>query len=588
MIRHFLLLLLLPVMTSWGFAPLISVGNENYAHLIISPTMQMQASNQEEEEEGLMISITPPCSHEFEVTFPTFHELMLLSPGDYCASDQTMQVMTDESTKKSTHHNFQLLLYPRGGGHLSKSKKKPLEKSSFGMFGKESDENKVGLYLQYLNEPDDDDDDDTSMMVDVTFSLQLIGNQASGPKFNVEWSAGMRFCGFEKSNLSQGMANDFGTHVMQTQRLAEFLGIDTIKENADARVKAKVSITVHPRIHLSEGQEDTSRKSGNPHVPKTGLLQSIGLPLQDIRQASNRDPEKHNGEQVRVGKVVVPVLSKLQQRTQIFQLGAYPGVEYRIMQIYNANGNSVFCSEPGADYVLQPIYPLVPQLERAWPVRISEAKIPKLLTPNMYNVLSAIGSLVTAVGGLLTALLISQTMVSLYFIPSKSMDPALQVKNVLVVEKVSPKLWWSSENVMGDVVLFTPPPQLREIVSSSGGRIANRDLFVKRIAAGPGDVVAVESSGAVTINGVAPKENRNLCGAEPLRLIERFIQPASYTVQEGDVFVLGDCSSVSVDSRVWGPLNAKDIVGKPLLRIWPLEQFGAVPSLPTTSADWSN
>lgn len=197
----------------------------------------------------------------------------------------------------------------------------------------------------------------------------------------------------------------------------------------------------------------------------------------------------------------------------MFQLGAYPGVEYRIMQIYNANGNSVFLSEPGADYVLQPMYPLVPQLERAWPVRISEEKIPKLLTPNMYNVLSAIGSLVTAVGGLLTALLISQ-MVSLYFIPSKSMDPTLQVKNVLVVEKVSPKLW-SSENV-GDVVLFTPPPQLREIVSSSGGRIANRDLFVKRIAAGPGDVVAVQSSGAITINGAAPKENRNLCAAEPL------------------------------------------------------------------------
>jgi signal peptidase I len=270
----------------------------------------------------------------------------------------------------------------------------------------------------------------------------------------------------------------------------------------------------------------------------------------------------------------------------MFQLGAYPGVEYRIMQIYNANGNSVFLSEPGADYVLQPMYPLVPQLERAWPVRISEEKIPKLLTPNMYNVLSAIGSLVTAVGGLLTALLISQ-MVSLYFIPSKSMDPTLQVKNVLVVEKVSPKLMWSSENV-GDVVLFTPPPQLREIVSSSGGRIANRDLFVKRIAAGPGDVVTIESSGAITINGAAPKENRNLCAAEPLRLIERFIQPASYTVQEGEVFVLGDCSSVSVDSRVWGPLNAKDIVGKPLLRIWPLEQFGAVPSLPTTSADWSD
>ena len=57
----------------------------------------------------------------------------------------------------------------------------------------------------------------------------------------------------------------------------------------------------------------------------------------------NQDSTMHDTEQVRVGKVVVPVLSKLEQRPRMFQLGAYPGVEYRIMQIFNANGNPVFC-----------------------------------------------------------------------------------------------------------------------------------------------------------------------------------------------------------------------------------------------------
>ena len=53
-----------------------------------------------------------------------------------------------------------------------------------------------------------------------------------GPKFNVEWSSGMRFCSPQESNLSQGMANDFGAHVMQTNLLPEFLGVNDDNENA--------------------------------------------------------------------------------------------------------------------------------------------------------------------------------------------------------------------------------------------------------------------------------------------------------------------------------------------------------------------
>lgn len=168
------------------------------------------------------------------------------------------------------------------------------------------------------------------------------------------------------------------------------------------------------------------------------------------------------------------------------------------------------------------------------------------------------------------------------------MDPTLQVGDVLLVEKVTPRILGGNKRI-GDVVLFSPPTRLREIVSSSGGRITDRDLFVKRIAAGPGDTVSVDPSGAVKVNNVPTAERRDLCGAEPLRLIEKYIQPGSFTVQDQQVVVLGDCSSVSIDSRVWGPLTADEIVGRPLFRIWPLERMGPVPSLPSLSeADWTD
>lgn len=269
----------------------------------------------------------------------------------------------------------------------------------------------------------------------------------------------------------------------------------------------------------------------------------------------------------------------------MFAKGIYPGVDFRIMRIFDGkSGEEIFTSVPGADYELKPIYPLVPQLERQWPVRVNEKDIPKLYTPNMYNAISALGSLATAITGLAMAFVISQ-LVSLFVIPSKSMDPTLQVGDVLLVEKITPRALKNPK--LGDVILFHPNQQLQEIVSRSGGRISDRDLFVKRVGAVPGDRVSVDASGGVTVNGQS-NGNRNLCEEEPLRLIERYIQPVNNQVVPKDtVFALGDCSSVSVDSRVWGPLSNDDLVGRPVIRIWPLNRLGGVSPLPlqSTSSD---
>ena len=581
------LLALLPLLTSvWSFSPLIvSPGRRHdgrgLAPSFISlrskglhsfvprpsttPLHRLHASRQE-------VHVTESSNtQEFSVTFPSYHEMMQLRPGEYVAS-RTIQVVDD----KNVTHDFCVLLYPRGGGQNSKNGE------LFGggdigfgmgykMFGDKSE--KVGVYLKYLPES-------TDGSVDATFTLLLKGQQVEGPKFDLGWSSGMRFVSPEASNLREGLANDFGTHLMQSCLLPVFLGVN---DGTEGKLEVKVSITLHSQTGvntatLAYGGAFTSSPSTG-----TGLLQNLGLPLVDIRQAT--DNGAHNTEQVRVGKIVVPVLSKLEQRPRMFEIGSYPGVEYRIMRIFDPNGQEVFGSVPGADYEIRPIYSLVDQLERPWPVRVNEKEIPKLLAVGTYNAISALASLFTAIGGLTTAFLVSQ-VISLFFIPSKSMTPTLQVKDVLVVEKISPRILGDNKKI-GDVVLFSPPDRLREIASSSGGRISDRDLFVKRIAAGPGDTVTVESSGGVKINGVTPTERRDLCEAEPLRLILRYIQPGTYTMEDKEVFVLGDCSDVSVDSRVWGPLKSTKIIGKPLGRIWPLERFGSIPALPTTK-EWTN
>jgi signal peptidase I len=504
------------------------------------------------------------------LTFPSYFELMDLRPGECVLSDP----FSCPGFNEKDEHNFQVKLYPRGGGHGASNTMS--SNDGFGMAYKVTSplkgqpEERVGMYLQYLGKENDSSDVST---VDATFALRLKGRQRTTRKFDLEWRAGMRFVPSVKdSNLKQGLANDFGAHLMQTSLLKDFLGVSNDDMADSCPVTAEVEVTIHNTAleiqeRTQQASSETSKSSNSD-----GAASFFGALGRDIRRVEGMGSNVHDTDLVRVGRIVVPILSRLSQRPKMFEQGAYPGVEYRILRILK-NGEERFTSCPGADYELKPIYPLVQQLERPWPVTVNESDIPRLYTPNMYNVVSAVGSLFTAVTGLFTAFVISQA-VSLFFIPSKSMDPTLQVGDVLLVDKVSPRIF--RQNKVDDIILFSPPRKLQEIVAKSGGKLSTRDLFVKRIAASPGDKVTVKASGEVTVNDVNVVDGRrDLCEAEPLRLIERYIQPVQdEVIDDKEVFVMGDCSSVSVDSRVWGPLETKQIVGKPILRLWPLKKFG--------------
>ena len=95
--------------------------------------------------------------------------------------------------------------------------------------------------------------------------------------------------------------------------------------------------------------------------------------------------------------------------------------------------------------------------------------------------------------------------------------------------------------------------------------------LVKRVIATEGQEISLDfDRGVVYING-SPIEEDYIAELTTTKL--DFIGPQ--TVPEGCVFVMGDNRPVAVDSRSinFGCINTEDMVGKIILRVWPLNEW---------------
>ena len=101
----------------------------------------------------------------------------------------------------------------------------------------------------------------------------------------------------------------------------------------------------------------------------------------------------------------------------------------------------------------------------------------------------------------------------------------------------------------------------------------NNKILVKRVIAGPGEWVDIGEDGTVFVNSVPidePYIAQKAFGDTNIEL--------PYQVPEGKYFVMGDQRATSVDSRntAVGCVELEQVVGKILIRVWPLKEMGLV------------
>ena len=145
-----------------------------------------------------------------------------------------------------------------------------------------------------------------------------------------------------------------------------------------------------------------------------------------------------------------------------------------------------------------------------------------------------------------------------FIVSGASMSPTFETGEYLVIDQVTYRF---DVPERGDVIVFRFPNDPSK-------------FFIKRIIGLPGEVVEL-ANGYTTITNPVTDETIRL--DEPYLITDRTDDHITTTLDADDYFVMGDNRSASSDSRVWGPVPRKDIVGRVFLRLLPVRQFGLYP-----------
>ena len=159
------------------------------------------------------------------------------------------------------------------------------------------------------------------------------------------------------------------------------------------------------------------------------------------------------------------------------------------------------------------------------------------------------------VSALLIGILLFVFVVRVIGVEGSSMFPTLYNQDKIVISK----LFYTPE--CGDIIVLQ---------TDTYGEVP----LVKRIIAKGGQTVDIDfDNGIVYVDGTALEEDYI---AAPTYDREDFEGPI--TVPEGCVFVMGDNRATSQDSRntMVGCIAEEQIVGRAILRLWPLDQFGII------------
>ena len=148
------------------------------------------------------------------------------------------------------------------------------------------------------------------------------------------------------------------------------------------------------------------------------------------------------------------------------------------------------------------------------------------------------------------AVLVSMLALPVLQVVGESMTPSISEGEIVVAPK-------GTAFQKGDVIAF----------------YYNNKILVKRVIANAGEWVNIDADGNVFINDVPldePYISEKAFGDCNITL--------PYQVPDGKIFVMGDHRATSSDSRntAVGCVSQEQVVGRVVLRVWPLENFGVI------------
>ncbi|OGZ56218.1 MAG: signal peptidase I [Candidatus Ryanbacteria bacterium RIFCSPLOWO2_02_FULL_45_11c] len=148
-----------------------------------------------------------------------------------------------------------------------------------------------------------------------------------------------------------------------------------------------------------------------------------------------------------------------------------------------------------------------------------------------------------------------------FIVNGASMEPTFHDGEYLIVDELS---YFLRSPKRGEVIVFRYPKDPSQ-------------FFIKRIIGLPGETIIVENGTVAIQNEAYP--NGAVLEETYLPLLLETAPNGRTELGAGEYFVLGDNRRQSSDSRQWGILDDSFLVGRTLLRLWPVADVGVVTNL---------
>jgi len=146
-----------------------------------------------------------------------------------------------------------------------------------------------------------------------------------------------------------------------------------------------------------------------------------------------------------------------------------------------------------------------------------------------------------------------------FIVSGASMVPTLNPRDYLVIDRLSDR---SQKPERGDVIVFKYP-------------LDPSTYFIKRVIGLPGEQVRIEGG-----------EVRVASTTGEMTLIESYLssgmnEESVILLAPDEYFMMGDNREASSDSRVWGPVKERYLLGRPVLRLFPFNRIEIWPGAVT-------